>query len=42
MGHVVTIENEMMNLENEESDEAEDLEFSSRMIDTPFDLFGED
>ena len=36
------IENEMMNLENEESDEAEDLEFSSRMIDTPFDLFGED
>ncbi len=36
------IENEMMSLENEESDEAEDLEFSSRMIDTPFDLFGED
>ena len=36
------IENEMMNLENEESDEAEDLEFSSRMIATPFDLFGED
>ena len=36
------IENEMMNLENEESDEAEELEFSSRMIDTPFDLFGED
>ena len=36
------IEDEMRNLENEESDEAENQEVSSRMIDTPFDLFGED
>ena len=33
---------EIVLLENEESDEVEDLEFSSRMIDTPFDLFSED
>ena len=36
------IEDEMGNLEKEESDEAENQEVSSRMIDTPFDLFGED
>lgn len=36
------VEDEMGVLENEESGEAEDHEFSSRMIDTPFDLFAED
>ena len=36
------VEDEIVVLENEESDEVEDLEFSSRMIDTPFDLFSED
>jgi len=36
------VEDEMGVLENEESGEVEDREFSSRMIDTPFDLFAED
>ena len=36
------VEDEGGVLEKEVSDEAEDLGISSRMIDTPFDLFGED
>lgn len=36
------IEEEKEIYENEESDEAEDQGVSSRLIDTPFDLFGED
>ncbi len=36
------VEDKMDILENEEPDETDELEVSSRMIDTPFDLFGED
>ena len=36
------VEDKMDILENEEPDETDEREVSSRMIDTPFDLFGED
>jgi len=36
------VEDKMDILENEETDETDEREVSSRMIDTPFDLFGED
>jgi hypothetical protein len=36
------VEEEMVNIGKEQSDEAVDRDLSSRMIDTPFDLFGED